>query len=719
MADDNTMSGGSQFAGRYNAPSTFLGSSTSSAPSRSSRGSAGRDGDGAGTGGGGTGGKGDAAQDTPGGEGDARSPDGGSEDSKGWSAGGGSSESGASKKHNNKDYDWSYVKKVKLTTLSPMWDKDKGILDVTTGIPTYDWPALTESVRVRSPAPTYDMGFGTYDKDPENGSDKGIGWGAYNTDSIRYTVLQLLSIHDPYKFNGKSVFQKSKGGLRIKKAATGGMDGGDYMWPFHQSKELVEFLGYFKNKFHQSGNASGRALSDDDWLRTGSVAPISSWQWYWDYHASKTVDDGSLSQRVPEMSERGSKVRWTGILPVGRPVFLPPNGNNSTPYAGDPKDQILWANWQSDKNHWAGGPTDVDQYPYSFPPQNPPGRVVSSKRKEFAEKDGNWVFFQYLKDQGLWHLPWDYDRLQSVAKSRVADIDTGDIYNLFEGWYFWKDNWSDESSAPKLKWGNLFADAQLSIYGLTSPSMGTTSWDRPFLMPRGFEFIVEGDAFNMRGLLSDGTSSDTLQVSGYPALRPGHERRELRRSIGNMVNKGSVPKIEDEKSRYIGANYIETKIGTWNSSKLDLRTSGTGAPGADVVSAVQSATDGTNKEQLFLLSINAFIGSWDDFDDIYGDKNFPKPSEAPVRTSIYSPYDGFGGNSDIKRGDPILTNIAMNPLTSLKEPPQVRQIWNTPHDFFVLGPYGSEWVGPTEEKMYFCASKKEMYPDLRGTKDFY
>ena len=35
----------------------------------------------------------------------------------------------------------------------------------------------------------------------------------------------------------------------MKTAATGGMDGGDYMWPFHQSKELVEFLNYFKNKF--------------------------------------------------------------------------------------------------------------------------------------------------------------------------------------------------------------------------------------------------------------------------------------------------------------------------------------------------------------------------------------------------------------------------------------------------------------------------------------
>ena len=180
MADDNTMSGGSQFGGRYNAPSTFLGSSTSSAPSRSSRGSAGSDGDGAGTGGGGTDGKGDAVQDTPGGEGDARSPDGGSSDSKGWSAGSKSSESGASKKHNNKDYDWSYVKKAKLTTLSPMWDKDKGILDATTGIPTYDWSAFTTLVRQSSGA--IDMGFGTYDKEQENGSGKGIEWGAYNTD---------------------------------------------------------------------------------------------------------------------------------------------------------------------------------------------------------------------------------------------------------------------------------------------------------------------------------------------------------------------------------------------------------------------------------------------------------------------------------------------------------------------------------------------------------
>ena len=64
MADDNTMSGGSQFGGRYNAPSTFLGSSTSSAPSRSSRGSAGDSGD-----------SGDSLG--------ARSPDGGSSDSKG------------------------------------------------------------------------------------------------------------------------------------------------------------------------------------------------------------------------------------------------------------------------------------------------------------------------------------------------------------------------------------------------------------------------------------------------------------------------------------------------------------------------------------------------------------------------------------------------------------------------------------------------------------
>ena len=712
MADDNTMSGGSQFGGRYNAPSTFLGSSTSSAPSRSSRGSAGRDGDGAGTGGGGTDGKGDAVQDTPGGEGDARSPDGGSEDSKGWSASGRSSESGASKKHNNKGYDWSYVKKAKLTTLSPMWDKDKGILDATTGIPTYDWPALTESVRASSSVTTYDMGFGTYDKNPENGSDKGIEWGSYNTDSIRYTVLQLLSIHDPYKFNGKSVFQKSVGGLRIKKGfGEGAMEGGQYMWPFHQSKALNEFLGYFKNKFYaggKGGGASSKALSDDDWVRTGSVAPISSWQWYWDHHANKTRDDGSRNDRTAPASERGTSVMWTGILPVGRPVFLPPNGNNRTPYTGS---QILWTSWKRDNNHWAGGPTDVDQYPYSFPPEN--HRVVSSKRKEFAEKDGNWVFFQYLKSSGLWHLPWDYDRLRRVAKSRVADIDTGDIISHFEGWYFWKDNWSDAPSAPKLKWGNLFADSQLSIYGLTSPSMGATNWNRPFLMPRGFEFIVEGDAFNMRGLLSDGKSSDTLQVSGYPALRPGHERGGVPRSIGNMVNKSSVPKIEDEKSRYIGASYDETAMGTWNTSQISDSDS------SAITSAVELATDGTNKEQLFLLSISAFIGSWDDFDEIYGDKNFPKPSEAPVRASIYSPYDGFGGNSDIKRGDPIMTNPAFNFSKDQKGPPQVRHIWNTPHDFFVLGPYGSEWVGPTEEKMYFCASKKEMYPDLPTVKDFY
>ena len=104
---------------------------------------------------------------------------------------------------------------------------------------------------------------------------------------------------------------------------------------------------------------------------------------------------------------------------------------------------------------------------------------------------------------------------------------------------------------------------------------------------------------------------------------------------------------------------------------------------------------------------------------MYGHKDFPKPSEAEVRASIYSPYDGFGGNSDIKRGDPIMTNPAFNLSKDQKGPPQVRHIWNTPHDFFVLGPYGSEWVGPTEEKMYFCASKKEMYPDLRGVKDFY
>lgn len=706
MADDNTMSGGDLFGGEYNPPSTYLGlSGDSNTASRSSRGTDGTSGDGSGTGGGGTDGKGDAVQDTPGGEGDARSPDGGSSDSKGWSAGSKSSESGASKRHNNKDYDWSYVKKAKLTTLSPMWDKDKGILDATTGIPTYDWSAFTTLVRQSSTA--IDMGFGTYDKEQENGSGKNMVWGAYNTDSIRYAVLQLLSIWDPYKFNGKSVFLKDKGGLRIKNAATGGMDGGDYMWPFHQSKELVEFLNYFKNKFYGNGSA----LSDDDWVRTGSVAPISSWQWYWDHHANRGVDDGSVNPRIPEMSERGSKVRWTGILPVGRPVFLPPNGNNSTPYAGDPKDQILWANWQSDKNHWAGGPTDVDQYPYSFPVQN--GRIVSTKRKEFAEKDGNWVFFQYLKNHGLWHLPWDYDRLQRVAKSRVADIDTGDIISLFEGWYFWKDNWSDEPSAPKLKWGNLFADAQLSIYGLTSPSRGANDWNRPFLMPRGFEFIVEGDAFNMRGLLSDGTSSDTLQVSGYPALRPGHERGGGPVSIGNMVNKSSVPKIKDEKGRHFSVAYEEKAMGTWNTSEVSDSDS------SAITSAVELATDGTNKEQLFLLSISAFIGSWDDFDDIYGDKDFPKPSEAEVRASIYSPYDGFGGNSDIKRGDPIMTNPAFNLSKDQKGPPQVRHIWNTPHDFFVLGPYGSEWVGPTEEKMYFCASKKEMYPDLRGIKDFY
>ena len=709
MADDNTMSGGDLFGGEYNPPSTYLGlSGDSNTASSSSRGTDGTSGDGSGTGGGGTDGKGDAVQDTPGGEGDARSPDGGSSDSKGWSAGSKSSESGASKKHNNKDYDWSYVKKAKLTTLSPMWDKDKGILDATTGIPTYDWSAFTTLVRQSSTA--IDMGFGTYDKEQENGSGKGIEWGAYNTDSIRYAVLQLLSIWDPHKFDGKSVFQKSYGGLRMKKGfGEGAMEGGQYMWPFHQSKELNEFLGYFKNKFYAGGNgggASSQALSDDDWLRTGSVAPISSWQWYWDHHANRAVDDGSVNPRIPEMSERGSKVRWTGFLPVGSPVFLPGDKSSAaTVYSGGADKQILWTSWKRSSNHWSSGPTDVDQYPYSFPLEN--HRIVSTKRKEFAEKDNNWVFFSYHERAGLWHIPWDYQRLGMRAKTRPVTLDTGNVISVFDGSWFWAENSFEDSGAPYLKWGNLFVDAQLSIYGLTSPSRGANNWDRPFLMPRGFEFIVEGDAFNMRGLLSSGTSSDTLQVSGYPPLRPAHERGRIPRAIEIRE------RIDREKNGFGSASYSEVATGTWNTSQIDDSDS------SAITSAVELATDGTNKEQLFLLSISAFIGSWDDFDDIYGHKDFPKPSEAEVRASIYSPYDGFGGNADIKRGDPILTDPTYNLSKDQKGPPQVRHIWHTPHDFFVLGPYGSEWVGPTEEKLYFCASKKEMYPDLRGVKDFW
>ena len=697
MADDNTMSGGSQFGGRYNAPSTFLGSNTSSAPSRSSRGSAGSDGDGAGTGGGGTDGKGDAAQDTPGGEGDARSPDGGSEDSKGWSAGGsGGSSGGTSDGKHKSDYDWSKLKKASVTTLSDRW---KGIVDVNDRVESIDWGKATDIVRKRSFV--NDLGYATWSREQPSGSESGIEWGMYNEDSIRYAVLQMLSWYDPYKVGGRSVLKTNQGGLSNKEVDTNQ----DMMWPMLTSAVKSELETYFKNKW-PNRHETNTVRWDTDWVRSGSVNVSYLGHLYQDpeaEHNYKNLEEGEAFQSRDVKT--GMYVHWTGILPVAEPEYLSQlQGRKSS------DNEILWDEWRSpSENHWVSGISDINQYYWGKEVKvfdngaSRLGRV--NRREQFKTKQDNWVFFKYLDGPGRWHIPWDYERVREPAKATIRNEDGAEMTD-FTGWWFWSEKGGgDGQNVGGCAWGNLFYGAQLDYI---NPGGTVQNPKVPWFKISKFLFMVEADAFNLRGYLSDGATSDTIKVSGKPAIRPAHETAP-----------SPLPQMRDDPAKWDGedlaqmlpfsARYKSLSLGKWHLVSKNIKdewfTASSGQAASSLNTQVTEATDASTRDQLVLLSISSCSGTWDEFDEKFALRNGSKPSESKINMQIYSPYDGFGGHSDVKKGDAIY----LEPETRQDVGnPRIRDVWNSPHDYFVLGPYGAEWVGPADEKMYFCASKKEL-----------
>ena len=677
MADDNTMSGGSQFAGRHNSPGTFLGAPIPSTPSRSSRGSAGD--------------SGDSDGDSLG----ARSPDGGSSDSKGWSAGasGGSSGGTSDGKHKS-DYDWSKLKKASVTTLSDRW---KGIVDVNERVELIDWGKATDIVRKRSFV--NDLGYATWSREQPNGSTPNIEWGMYNEDSIRYAVLQMLSWYDPYKVGGRSVLKTNQGGLSNKEVDTNQ----DMMWPMLTGAVKSELENYFKNKW-ASGNEANTVRWDADWVRSGSVNPFYLGGLYKNPEADggyKNKEGGETSQSADVKT--GMYVHWTGILPVAEPGYL-----SQLPGRTSSDNEILWDEWRSpSENHWAGGISDINQYYWGKSVKvydNGASRLLRvNRREQFKKKQDNWVFFKYLDGPGRWHMPWDYERVREPAKATIRNEDGADM-TKFTGWWFWSEKGGgDGQNIGGCAWGNLFYGAQLKY---VNPGGTTQNPKEPWFSISQFQFMVEADAFNLRGYLSDGATSDTIKVSGKPAIRPAHETTPSR-----------LPQMSDDPAKWDGlgqtlpfsSRYNSLSLGKWHLVTNDIKdewfTASSGQAATSLDTQVTEATDASTRDQLVLLSISSVHGTWDEFDEKFALRNGSKPSESKINMQIYSPYDGFGGHSDVKKGDAIY----LEPETRQDVGnPRIRDVWNTPHDYFVLGPYGAEWVGPTDEKMYFCASKKEL-----------